>query len=187
MAQKSPVDLYEASVKNTRKTFAGVKPNQMKDPTPCDKWDVTKLMEHISGGFGMGAGVFASGVGTMEAHDAAKAGLTPADYDKESKRMVELVKKPGMMDKKVKTPMGEMPGGQFLTILFVDNLVHGWDLAKATKQGTNLPKDLVEAAYAAMSPQFADLAKSGAFKPAIKVADKASTQEKLMAGLGRKA
>jgi len=181
-----PVQLYEKAVRHTGKYFSAVKPSQHNDSTPCEKWNVKQLMEHISGGVGMVIKSYATGQLTGEDHDAAKGGITAADYEKAARRALEYVKKPGALDRKVKTPMGEMPGGQFLGILFMDNLVHGWDLAKATKQETTLPRELVEAAYSMFSPRFADLSKTPAFKPAVPVPASASTQDKLIAGLGRK-
>jgi len=186
-ALSNPAELYEAAIKHTSKIFVGVKPSQYKDSTPCDKWNVQQLMEHITGGLGLAVASFAGADVTMEDHDIAKGGITVEHYNRASKRAVEVIKKPGAMSKPIKTPLGEMPGAQFAGILFMDQLVHGWDLAKATKQDTTFPKELAEAAYAMFAPQFANLQKSGAFKPSIPVPASASAQVKLLAGLGRKA
>jgi len=180
-----PVELYEQAVRNTRRVFAAVKPDQLENATPCEKWNVRELMQHITGGVAMTAHSFDVSHLTNAEHQAAKAGVSLAQYDAAMHRALAAVSKPGAMDKRVRTPMGEMPGGNFLMVLFMDNLTHGWDLAKATGQDTNLPADLVDACYENFAPGFADLSKSGAFKPPIFVSPTASKQAKLLAGLGR--
>jgi uncharacterized protein (TIGR03086 family) len=39
-------------------------------------------------------------------------------------------------------PFGTMPGSAFVGIAATDTFVHGWDLAKATGQNTDLSPDL---------------------------------------------
>ncbi len=180
------IALLEQAVAHTRKYVAGAKPNQMNDSTPCDKWNVKQLLDHISGAATYGIGVLGGAQASGEAHDAAKAGTTVEAYDKATKQLVAAAKQPGALQKMVKGPTGEMAGGKFLSIITNDVLIHGWDLAKATKQDTKLPANLVETIYAAMSPGFANLSKSPAFKPVVSVAANASLQDKLIAGLGRK-
>ena len=181
-----PTQLYEQAVLNTRKIFAGVKPDQLANPTPCEKWNVRALMEHITGGIAMTAYSFDVSHLTNAEHQATKAGISLAQYDAAMNRALGGISKPGAMDKMVRTPMGEMPGGNFLMVLFMDNLTHGWDLAKATGQDTDLPSHLVDACYENFAPGFADLSKSGAFAPPLPVPPTADKQAKLLAGLGRK-
>ena len=188
MQGPDPIKLLEGAVQNTRKIYAGVKPNQMNDVTTCDNWNVKALMEHISGVSAFGIKGFGGAQVNDADHDASKGGTTLEAYDKGTKRLLELVKMPGALAASMPGPTGPMPGAQFAMILFNDFLIHGWDLAKSTKQDTNLPANLVEAAYGAMSPMFPNLSKNGtAFKPMIQTAPNASTQAKLLAGLGRKA
>ncbi len=190
MTQQKTTDgiaMLEQAIAHTRKYVAGAKPNQMDDPTPCDKWNVKQLLDHISGASKYGVGVLGGAQASGEAHDAAKAGTTVDAYDKATKQLLATAKQPGALQKMVKGPGGEMPGGQFLAIITNDILIHGWDLAKATKQDTKLPAGLVETIYAAMSPGFANLSKTPAFKPMVPVPANADTQTKLLAGLGRKA
>ena len=78
-----------------------------------------------------------------------------------------------------------MSAGQFIGILSLDNLVHTWDLAKATGQGTSLDPALTEACYGMFVPGLIDMARPhGAFGPVVSVPDSASTQDNFgIAGL----
>lgn len=185
--QTSVVDLYEQSISHTRKVIAGVKPSDLTTPTPCEKWDVKTLMEHITGGFAIVVNTFSAGHFTAADHEVAKGGPTLESYDRGARRALELLRQPGAMERTVSTSMGPTPATQFLYILLNDNLIHGWDLAKATHQDTTLPPNLVEGTYAALSPLFPTLARGGGFKPPIPVPASASLQVKLLAGQGRQA
>lgn len=80
-----------------------------------------------------------------------------------------------------------MPGGQLLTAFFMETLVHGWDLAKATGQSADMPADLAETCYAIFGPMADGMRESGAFGPRVEAASGASTQVKLLGALGRRA
>jgi uncharacterized protein (TIGR03086 family) len=72
-----------------------------------------------------------------------------------------------------------------LGIAFADQLLHGWDLAKATDQSAAMPAGLPEAAYATIHGQFTDEQRKGVFKPEIDVRPDASAQDRLLAYTGR--
>ena len=174
----NPAELFEKATAHTRATLAGVQDSQLKDSTPCSAWDVEELRNHIIGGATAGATSF--GGSAAEGSDPTSA------YDNARAAAVAAMSAPGAMDGNVPTGGGnEMPGAQFATILAMDNLVHGWDLAKATGQSTDLPADLVDAIYAGFEPKMEEFRKGDAFGPAVEVADTASKQDKLIAMMGR--
>jgi uncharacterized protein (TIGR03086 family) len=75
--------------------------------------------------------------------------------------------------------------GPLLGIAFSDELLHGWDLAKATGQDTAMPEGLPEAAYAAIHGRFTDEQRKGVFGPEIAISESSSAQDKLLAYTGR--
>ena len=75
--------------------------------------------------------------------------------------------------------------GPSLGIAFSDTLLHGWDLARATRQDTTMPSGLAQAAYDVVYGAFTDDQREGVFGPEISVDDDASPQEKLLAYTGR--
>ena len=107
-------------------------------------------------------------------------------YDTGTSKVLELARAPGAVDKTVQTPFGEMPGGAFMGLFPIwDVLIHGWDLAKATGQDTKLDPVLVEATAATLIPMVPQFAGHGVFAEPIPVPDDADTQTKLIAMAGR--
>ena len=78
-----------------------------------------------------------------------------------------------------------MPGADFAKILAMDNLIHGWDLAKATGQSTDLPSDLVDIIYADFEPQMDGLRQGDSFGPEVPQPQGAGAQDKLIGMMGR--
>ena len=179
----NPIDLYGAAAKSTSRIIAGVKASQLGDPTPCDEWNVQALIEHIVGGTGMASGSL-SGVGPEPPPQGA---TSAAAFEAGAAKVLDSANAPGALDATVPSPLGDMPGGQFLSAFFMETLVHGWDLAKATGQSTDMPADLAETCYAMFDPTADEMRKAGVFGPRVQVASDAGTQAKLLAALGRKA
>src|SRR5665213_983410 len=42
-------DLLELAIDSTRSVLANVVPEQFRDPTPCTKWNVSQLINHVIG------------------------------------------------------------------------------------------------------------------------------------------
>ncbi len=178
----NPIDLYSAAVKGTREIIGGVQSSQLGDSTPCSEWNVQALMDHLLGGTGMIWGSLAGA-----APETPQGSGPAAAFDTGTARALDAAKAPGALEKTVQSPAGDMPGGQLLSIFFMETLVHGWDLAKATGQSTDIPADLAETCYTMFGPSADEMRKSGVFGPRVEVADDASTHVKLLGALGRRA
>ena len=73
----------------------------------------------------------------------------PAGAYEETARVVsEAWRGPGALERTVHMPFGDVPGPFAVTLHFVDTLVHGWDVARATGQDTDLDPELAGAALA---------------------------------------
>lgn len=68
---------------------------------------------------------------------------------------------------------------------FIDVLIHGWDLAKATGQDSRIDPELVDACLEVVEPQAELFRGAGVFGPAITPPPGAGAQERLLALLGR--
>ena len=178
-ARPNPVETFDSAAKRARQTVAGVKANQLTSPTPCTEWNVQALLDHMVGTLNFVASSLsatppAQAKGSLEAFDAGVAAVSKA------------ARMPGALEKKVKSPMGEMPGQVFVMIAVSDTLIHGWDLAKATGQDTKLDPKNVEMVHGFMSMQAEAARKRKALGSEVKVPENASAQDKLMGMCGRK-
>ena len=66
-----------------------------------------------------------------------------------------------------------------------DLLVHGWDLAQATRQPSELLNDLAERALAFARVQLSTQPRTGRFAPAQAISEDAPAIDRLAAFLGR--
>lgn len=150
---------------------------QLDARTPCDEWDVRTLMNHM---LDTQRYFVAQGRG----EDASPPAPVPpellsddpvSDFEKGRAEMLAAYRDPDTQEKT----------GPALGIAFSDQLLHGWDLARATKQDATMPDGLAQAAYDTIHGRFTDEQRKGAFKPEIEVDASASAQQKLLAYTGR--
>jgi uncharacterized protein (TIGR03086 family) len=136
----------EQAIATTREVLGNVSADQMGSDAPCASWDVAALINHIVGGLHFFvAGI--KGEPPAEAPDFA-SGDFMASFDVASSELVGLFGPEGALEKMYKLPFGEMPGPAFMGLAMTDTFQHGWDLAKATGQSTDLigPRRRVTAA-----------------------------------------
>jgi uncharacterized protein (TIGR03086 family) len=68
-----------------------------------------------------------------------------AQYDEASTATVAAFRAPGALERTLRLPFGEVPGAVAAQMAATDTLVHGWDVARATGQPTDLaPAESVE-------------------------------------------
>jgi uncharacterized protein (TIGR03086 family) len=177
----------------TRAILANVKPDQLDDDTPCQSWKVRNLITHVVGANYWFAESMNAGASpendTTEDTDFA-AGDFVATYDDAAKQAVAAFGAPGALDKNVKLPFGEFPASAFLGLATSDVFVHGWDLAKATGQDTDLDPELagqlLAGARASIPDQFRGPDGVAPFGPEVQAPADASVASQLAAFLGRR-
>ena len=178
----------------TRGLLANVKPDQYDDPTPCASWDVRRLISHIVGGSHWFAASVNAGASpendTSEDTDYTQGDLM-ASYDEGIKASLDAFGADGAAEKIVKLPFGEFPGGIFQLIATNDVFTHGWDLARATGQSTDLDPELAGELLASAkmmlsSDDFRGPDGSGLpFGPIVDVPEDAPVADQLAGFLGR--
>ena len=177
----------EHAIATTRQVLAGVTPEHLSQPTPCAQWSVSDLIDHIVGA----QDFFASGAsGTAPSSDGsgAASGDYLAAFDAGTQRCVTAFQADGVMEKMLTLPFGPMPGAAFVGLAATDTFTHGWDLAKATGQDTDLAPDLAAQLLvgAKQSIQPAFRSEDGAvFGPELTAPAGASNADQLAAFLGR--
>lgn len=171
------LDLYDRASTWTAAKVAGAT-EKLDAPTPCDDWDVTKLLNHI-------LDTQRYFLGAARGEDVSPPAPNPPDdlvgddpvaaFDAARADVSNAYGAPGIIEKT----------GPSLGIAFSDVLLHGWDLAKATGQDATMPDGLPEAAYEMIHGRFTDDQRKGIFKAEVQVAANAPAQDKLLAYTGR--
>ena len=92
------IEMYERSLARTGTVVAGVDRERFSDPTPCDDWDVEKLLDHIIGGCLTFAGGGSGGpVDAMQERGfAAKDHVTA--YQEAAASALETFRAPGALE-----------------------------------------------------------------------------------------
>jgi uncharacterized protein (TIGR03086 family) len=127
---------------STRNVLVNMRTDQLDDPTPCQTWSVRDLVNHIVGGAHWFGATTESGVSAEPEPRDWTDGDTIASFDEGIARAVTAFATPGAQEKIVKLPFGEFPGAIYMGLATTDTFTHGWDLAKATGQSTDLDPEL---------------------------------------------
>jgi uncharacterized protein (TIGR03086 family) len=183
-------NVHERALEHTGRYVAGVKDNQWDDPTPDAEWDVRKLVNHVvSGNYWVTPLVGGKTIEEVgDRYDGDVLGDNPsAAYQQSAKEAAAAFNAAGAMQAPCAVSYGPVPGEIYAGHRFIDVLIHGWDLAKATGQDATLPADLVEACFEVVEPQKELLAGSGMFGSDVQVPEGADRQTQLLAVLGRRA
>ena len=170
------ISLYGRASEWTLGNVAGAA-GKLDAPTPCDDWDVRRLMDHMLDTQRYFAGAARNqDVSPPSPNPPELLGDDPvADFDHARSEILTAFGEEGVIEKT----------GPSLGIAFSDLLLHGWDLAKATGQDATMPDGLAEAAYDMIHGRFTDDQRNGIFGPEIAIPATASAQDKLLAYTGR--
>jgi uncharacterized protein (TIGR03086 family) len=172
-----PLELYGRASEWTLGKVAGAAAH-LDALTPCDEWVVRDLMSHML----ETQRYFVATAQGREASPPSPSPTTPlgddpfADFERARAETMRTFGEAGVIEKT----------GPSLGIAFSDQLLHGWDLARATGQDDTMPADLPEAAFEMIHGRFTDEQRKGIFKPEVTAAADASAQERLLAYTGRK-
>jgi uncharacterized protein (TIGR03086 family) len=161
----------------------------LDEPTPCTEWDVRRLIDHLL----YGQAMFAAGPngGTIAPPTGPPPALVGADpaaqYEQARKVTLDAYAQPGVLQTTMKGFTGEIPAMQVLGIAFCDQLVHGWDLARATGQDTTMPDGLADVAWMTLDGRIPDEDRGPGqnFGPIVAVPADATAQAKLLGYCGR--
>ena len=186
----STADL-ERAFASTRSVLANVGADQLSSPTPCQSWQVRDLINHVVGVSLWCAETANTGVAPPTPETDFTLGDALATYDDGIARAVDAFGRPGVLDRMITLPFGQLPGAAYLGIITTDAFTHGWDLARATGQSTDLDPalaaQLLEAARAFIQPAFRGDDGVRPFGPEQPAPPNATNADALAAFLGRQA
>lgn len=184
-----PIARLARALDQTGVIIARVRPEQATLPTPCKAWDVRALINHVV----QDARMFTVPPdGTVqEQRDADVIGDDwNGAYRAATAALLAVWQREGALDRTVHLPFGDVPAAWCVDQQLTNFVVHGWDIAKATGQPTDLDPELGQVALAwareNLQPQFRGDESSGSvFGPEIPVPDSAPLYDRLAAFFGR--
>jgi uncharacterized protein (TIGR03086 family) len=189
IAASDPIARLAGALDQTGAIIAAVRPEQAALPTPCRAWDVRGLVNHVVQdvqhftAMVSGAPWEPDDVDVI-GDDWARAYRTAADA------LLAAWGREGALDGTVQLPFGPMPAAWCVGQQISDLVVHGWDIATATGQPTDLDPELgqeaLEWARQNLQPQFRGDEESGhSFGPEVSIPDDAPLHDRLAAFFGR--
>ena len=181
------VKAHDHALDVTEAIVVAVRPDQFAFPTACPEFDVRTLLCHMIAGNERFA-VVAKGepiesrpvLGSFVDDDPAPA------YRASAAEVSAAWHEPAALERRVRLPIGEVPGEVALAIHTVETIVHGWDLAKATGQPAEIGPELCAVAWEASKDVGDRLRGPGRpIGPVVFVSPSASDTDRLVAWLGR--
>jgi uncharacterized protein (TIGR03086 family) len=189
-AQPDPVTLLSIALEQVGAIMNGVRPDQQHLPTPCRSWDVTELMAHLVHDLAQFTERASGGTPDWSAPRAAVDGELTSAFTVGAGDLVEAWRAAGDLSGTVELPgMGEVPKRFPVDQQIAEFAIHGWDLAVATGQSTDLDPSVAEVALAwgrtALKPAFrGDEMDGKAFGPEVDLPEGAPPYAKLAAFFG---
>src|SRR5689334_17152815 len=183
MANEATLPLLQRALEQTGNLIGGIKPDQAELPTPCSDFNVRALVNHTV--FDLRR--FRQMIGGPDA-GSPEVDLLGNDwrgaYDKASRELLDQWQQRGT-DGTLQSRMGELPATWAVGQHLGDIAVHGWDIARATHQNSELDPEVGEVGLAwgrqNLKPEF----RGQAFGPEVKVSDSAPLYDRLAAFFGR--
>jgi len=142
------VDLLETVLATTQRVAGGLDPSDLDRPTPCDEFDVRRLLEHVIGWQLVTAACAADrDVPVLDGSPTyrASADLT-RDLREASAALVATLR--ARTDETITMPYrGATPMRVMLAELVAETVIHTWDLAAARGQAIDFDTDVMAAAH----------------------------------------
>jgi uncharacterized protein (TIGR03086 family) len=171
------------------RVIAGVRDDQLTDPTPCDGTSVAAMLDHFVGltvAFRLGAEK-----APMEGAPSADADHLPADWRERLPEQLDTLvaawDQPEAWDGTTEVGGVRMPAAAMGVVAANEVLVHGWDLAVATGQPYAVDPLTAEAClefnkgFAVGAPE----ARDAMYGPVVPVPSDASLFDRLLGATGR--
>ena len=183
-------EVLERACASTARVLAAVRAADFGRPTPCRSWTVKDVINHVIGSAASYAELAETGVMPAGSEDANQTeGDFGATFARQARRVVAGFSAPGAMDKIMAMPFGGMPGSVCVWIAAGDIFTHGWDLAKATGQPSDLDPELAERLLAQIERLLPDTMRGpegqAPFGPKVEAAGSAPAADRLAAFEGR--
>lgn len=181
----SMTEAIKNAAEAAKKIVAGVRPDQLGDPTPCSEWDVRGLGNHMTGFLGYGANAARRGPDMEGEAPDFTATDWAATYASMADDLVAAWSEDGAMEGKVKFGSGMMDASDAAGITLMELTVHAWDLARATGQDYELDPMTARMAAAITTAAGPNAREGGFFGPEAPAPPGADEFTRAIAASGR--
>jgi uncharacterized protein (TIGR03086 family) len=135
---------FERAVTSTRRVLSNVTKDDFTQQTPCASWTVRDLINHMTASQAM----FTKGLDEGTPGPPPDTDFADGDYiaafADATRTTLDAFSKPGALDQTLDLPWGPTPATVLVGMAATETFQHGWDLARATGQDTNLDPQLAE-------------------------------------------
>lgn len=180
-------DLLAQSQKVAADVLAKVTADQLSLSTPCEKWNVGQIIDHVIGTQHW-ADCTLKGAEMTETGEGASAGDFQSTFADAAAQSLAAFAEEGALERTVNPGFGDMPGAVLLGITATDTFTHAWDIATATGQSNDLAPELaaqlLDGARRTIPPTFRT-EDGSIFKAEQPAPEGASTATQLATFLGR--
>jgi uncharacterized protein (TIGR03086 family) len=184
-------DVLDLAKADFEKRLRLVTDDQRDLPTPCADFTVRDLVYHEIRGV-RGATVAVRGGSTEDVIEAMTGGEIAPNWTEafngSYRTMRDMWGMPGVMDRTVHFPIGDIPATLLLQMRIGELAIHGWDLARAIGVDDTIDPVVAAAAWETYQPMVDQLVASGVFGtgPSGNVPDSAPLQTRLLDLTGRR-
>jgi uncharacterized protein (TIGR03086 family) len=183
------VEAYTAAAARTGELIAATGADQLESSTPCRSWTARELIDHIVAGQYLFAGA-AAGAPLPDLSGAAPdfaSGDAAGAQRQASAAAASAFADPGLGERMAELPFGTVPAGMVPGIACFEQVVHGWDLARATGQDPAMPAAVVDTLFPFAEQLLANVPRDGvAFATVIDASAGAPAIDRLVALSGRR-
>jgi uncharacterized protein (TIGR03086 family) len=189
MTDPNPIDMLSRALEQTGQIISRIRPNQAGLPTPCRSWDVRVLVNHVVHDLKHFTASASGGRRDQQDGDLIGDDWSGA-YREAADALLAAWRAGGALDRLVDLPFGQVPATWLLGQHLADVVVHGWDLARATGQSTDLDPELGQQALdwgrENLRPEYRGDEESGkSFGVEVPVQDDAPLHDRLAGVFGR--
>ena len=136
-----PVELLERAIGYTRGMLAGVRPDLLDRPTPCARWTLADLLDHMSDGLDALTEASRGVIADLAGPDAG----TPACSSCATRPATCSAPGPTRTPPRHGSGRARIESTVLLHAGALEMTVHGWDVGQATGLGRPIPEALARA------------------------------------------
>src|SRR4051812_31885730 len=137
------VFMCQRALGGAERIVASLRPDELSMPTPCADWNVRQLIEHMIGVNSRFAALASGQPAPNPGRPVAPStDDVAAAYAASARAALAGWRSPGALERTVPLSVGEMPGAEAICFHTGDQLMHTWDLAKATGRDRTLDPEV---------------------------------------------